>query len=128
MIDLYFANVYSILTTLLVIANFTLAITVIRRQATIQKWGRIMFLFIGIGLAISGLSAMRDGYASSNAVFSMTSIQSNICSIAGGAIFLLGFVSLLVRKQSWRKLSFMVIVALFTIQVLVIEGSRLMLI
>lgn len=123
MLKLYFDGVFSILTILLVIGLMVLVIYAFKRNAKIQKWGRLIALFIIVGTAISALSATRDGYATSEALFAMDSWQSNVCSIAGGAIFLTGLISVFLKKQ--RRVCFYLVAALFVVQVAVVEGSRI---
>ncbi len=125
MLKLYFGDLFSVLTFIFVVFMLVFIVLTIKNRDSYQKWGRLMILFIVVGIAISGLSAMRDGYATANALFSMTSTQSNICSIAGGAIVLSGFVSIFLRNQKFRRGCFHIISALFVIQVLVIEASRI---
>ena len=122
--ELYFANVVSVLTILLVIATIVFAALAIRNGAKITKWGRLIALFIIVGTAISALSATRDAYAMDNAVFAMDSLQSTICSIAGGALYLTGLVCIFLKKQPARRVGFAIIAALFMAQVLTVEISR----
>jgi hypothetical protein len=60
-----------------------------------------------------------------NALFTPASVQSIVCSLAGGLIFLTGLVSIFVRNQKFRKAGFCLISALFLIQVVTIEASRI---
>lgn len=125
MIKLLFGDTYSILTTLAVIGLLSFALMRITKLASNISWGKSIALFIAFGLGVSFLSAMRDGYAGEAALFSMTSMQSDICSIAGTLVLLTGLLSLFVRKDAFRRGAFMTITALFLTQVLVIEISRI---
>ncbi len=124
MIGLFLGDTYSILNTIAVIGLLSFAAAKITGKFPNLSWGRAILLFIVVGLAVSFLSAMRDGYAGESALFSMTSMQSNVCSIAGGLVILIGLVSLFIRKSAFRRASFISITALFVLQVLVIEISR----
>jgi hypothetical protein len=125
MFNLFFGDLMSSITSVFVICQVIFIISCIVNRGRIDKWGRLILAFIIIGTAISGLSATRDAYMMENAQFSVESIQSIICSIAGAAIFLMGFVSILVKNQKFRKSVFFLVSLLFTIQVLVIEASRI---
>jgi hypothetical protein len=124
MLNLYFGSLFSIITTILVLAMLIFIVHTFKTRSSVNKWGRLIILFIIVGTAISAFSALRDNYAAADALFSMTSLQSNLCSIAGGAIFLTGIISIFLRNQSLRKVCFFIISALFICQVLVIEMSR----
>lgn len=123
--QLFLADWCSALTLVLVVGLCGLVGWAFYRSHEITRWGRFVAVFILLGTAVSGLAATRDGYATSSAVFGMTSVQSNICSLAGGAIFLIGIACLIWRRSTVRRTGFFVISALFILQVLTIELSRL---
>ena len=127
MFGLYFGSVVSVLTTVFVLALMALLVLSVTQRGQIQKWGRRILVFVLVGTAISGLSATRDAYMMSGAVFSVSSLQSTVCSIAGGLIFLTGIVSLFVRKQAFRRVGFFLISGFFLVQVLTVEASRIVL-
>jgi hypothetical protein len=122
--ELYFANGISVVTIILVLGVAVMAALALKNGAKITKWGRLIALFIVVGTAISALSATRDAYATQQAVFAMTSLQSTVCSIAGGAIFLTGIVCIFLKKQPARRVGFIIITALFAVMVLTVEVSR----
>lgn len=124
MFRLFFGDVISILTTVFVLAMLAFVVITFKNRGTISKWGRRILIFILVGTAISALSATRDAYMMESAVFSVRSIQSMLCSIAGGMIFLAGIVSIFIRNQKFRKTGFQIISVLFIIQVLAVEVSR----
>ena len=128
MIDSVFGGLFSLLTLIFVLGLVVMMIVAIRKRNHITKWGRLIGLFILAGTAISAFAAMRDAYGTADALFSMTSMQSNICSITGGAIFLTGLVSIFLKKQTARRACFFLISALFSLQVLTIEVSRLVMV
>jgi hypothetical protein len=124
MLTLFFGDLFSILTTLLVLGLLVFIALTIKNRGTITKWGRLILIFILAGTAVSAFSATRDAYMMEGALFSASSIQSTICSVAGGAIFLTGLISIFVRKQTFRRAVFHLISAFFVVQVLTIEISR----
>ena len=128
MLYLFFGDVFSTLTTAAILGMVTLIAIAMMKRNQIQKWGRLILLFVVVGTAISGLSAMRDAYMTTQAVFSVSSLQSTICSLAGGLIFLTALLALFIRKQAFRRFGFQLISILFLVQVLVIEVSRISLI
>lgn len=124
--SLYFGDIWSALTLVLVAGMITFIVVALSRRERIAHWGRLVAAFILVGTAISALAAIRDGYGTDNALFGMTSAQSNLCSLAGGLTFLVGFCCIFWKRQSMRRLSFFVISAAFLLQVLTVEISRLM--
>ena len=127
MLILYFGSVISILTTVFIFALLTLVAVSIIKRKKISRWGRLILIFILTGTAVSAFSATRDAYMMENSLFAPMSIQSLICSIAGGLIFLTGLVSIFVKKQSFRRFSFHLISLLFLAQVISIEATRVIL-
>ena len=125
MFNLYFGNLFSILTTALVVIMLVFITISFSTRKRILHWGWRILLFILIGTAISGLSAMRDAYMSETALFAPESMQSLVCSVAGCLIFLIGFVVIFVRKQEFRKTCYFIIAVLFIIQVITVEISRI---
>ncbi|MBN2850856.1 MAG: hypothetical protein JXK92_09360 [Erysipelotrichaceae bacterium] len=122
MIDLYFSDFYAIATTVLVVLCLVLSVRSLTSQRE-PRWGRVILSFIVLGTLVSFLSAMRDAYATPDALFAMTSLQSSVCSIAGMLMFLGGFLALFLRKQ--RRNLFLGITILFVFKVVVIEASRI---
>ena len=125
MFNLFFGDLFSTLTTVFVLIVLVYAIATVMNRDKIQHWGRRVFIFILLGTAISGLSATRDAYMTDIALFAPEGMQSSICSVAGGLIFLTGVVLLFMRKQDFRRKGFYFITALFVIQVITIEASRI---
>lgn len=125
MLNLFFGDLFAILTTALFVITLALIVFTTINRERIQHWGRRILVLILIGTAISGVSAIRDAYMTETALFAPEGMQSMICSIAGGLIFLTGFVALFVRKQKFRKTGYFIIAVLFIVQVITIEASRI---
>lgn len=125
MFNLFFGDLFSALTTVFVLGMLVFATISFLKRYRIEKWGRRILVFILVGTAISGLSAMRDAYMTNSALFSVSSIQSEICSLAGGLIFLIGLAAIFIRNQKFRKMSFHLISVFFIVQVITIEASRI---
>ena len=125
MLGLYVGDVYAVLTFLFVVGLIVFSFSVMKARVRIGKWGRLVGVFILFGTLVSGLSAMRDKYGAADGLFAMDSMQSTICSLAGGLIFFIGILTLIIKKQSFRKGAFHVVSLLFIVQVLTIEVSRI---
>ncbi len=125
MLNLYFGNVYAVLALVLVLGLSVFAVFTIKSRNSIVKWEGRIWLFLLLGTALSALSAIRDGFAASNALFVMNSLQAILCSLAGGIIFLAAVVSIFLNRPAFRKCLFGTMSVLFLMQVLVIETSRI---
>lgn len=125
MINLFFGDAISMLTTTAVLGMFAFIAISFVKWDRIQKWGRLIFIFVVAGTAISGLAATRDAYMTNQAAFSVTSMQSTVCSLAGGLIFMTAILALFIRKQAFRRFGFRLISFFFVAQVFVIEVSRI---
>ena len=121
MIEFFFNDIFATMTTVLVVTLLAASYK-LHTTPNFPRWGLAILVFILLGTFVSMTAAMRDSYTTENAMFAMTSVQSNLCSIAGMLIFLSGVVAVFLRRQ--RKTIFTVISVLFLFQVLVIEGSR----
>jgi hypothetical protein len=127
MIQLYFKDAITSITTVLVLVLIMLAAGLILKREKAQKWGKFILIFIVLGTAVSGLSAARDLYMMDGALFAVSSFQSTVCSILGGLIYLSGLVALFFKKQNVKRWIFYLISGFFTVQVLTIEISRVLL-
>lgn len=125
MFGLYFGDVISLVNTVLVAAMLVFIITAAINRGKITRWGRLIALFIVAGTAISALSATRDAFMMPGALFAASGMQATVCSIAGGMIFLTGIISIFFKKQNFKRVCFFTGSALFAVQVIVIESSRI---
>jgi len=125
MIQLYFGDVITRLTTCLILAILTWIALVIHKRNSIRRWGWLMFSFILAGTLVSALSATRDAFMTESALFLPSGMQAAVCSAAGALIFLTGIVFLFVKKTRFRRLGFFWMAALFVLQVAVVEISRI---
>jgi hypothetical protein len=125
MFEFLFKDIYASITTFVVIGLMTYSLALFGWFKP-KHWGRSILLFIVFGILVSAISAMRDGYASPQALFSMNSVQALLCSIAGIAILLIGVLTIFIKNQNNRRICFLLISLLFILQVVVIEGSRIL--
>lgn len=133
--SLYFGNFVTTISTLMVFLAIVFIMYSVIKRGTVQYWGR-RTAFLGLfGLVLCCFVAMRDGYDKSvqaffdttitAGVFSLESLQSNLCCIGGAIITFSSFSSILVKNQKYRKVMFFLLSATILAKVLVIEISRL---
>ena len=120
---------------MLALAGFIIA-SLVRRE-TVERWGWRILVLAAAGLVLCTLAAARDGYHLSvqNAIdgsvaaglFNVKSVQSVICCISGGVIVLAGLSALFVPHHTTRGWGCGGVSAAFTVKVLTIEVSRVIL-
>lgn len=126
MVEMYFGNSVSATVTLLALALLVWLGLVYARRGNIRMWGLRIAIAIALGTALSALSATRDSFMMSGAVFTMPGVQSLICMVLGVAIYLLGISALFTRRQPYRKSVFIVAAILLSLQIITVEGSRVL--
>lgn len=132
---LYFGNVASTISTLLVTVTLFYIIVTIVQSNKIEKWGRRTAVLGIIGLLVCIFVATRDEYhisvqssfddTVSAGLFAVDSIQSTLCCIGGAVIAFSILSSVFVKKQKYRKIMFYVLGFAIIFKTLVIEISRL---
>lgn len=132
---LYFGNVSSIISILLIVGVFIYMFTTIKKQNEISSWEKRITVLALAGLLICIFAAARDGYYSSvqasidhstlPGVFTAGSIQSTLCSLVGAVIAFSIFSSIFVKKQWYRKTMFFILSSVIIFKVFVIEISRI---
>ena len=135
--NLYFGNLPSIISTLLVIGIFIYIGVTVAKQNGIKYWGRRIAILALWGLLICIFVATRDGYVLSvqasidtgvlPGLFTVDSIQSTLCSLGGAVIAFCSLSSIFVKKQGYRKAMFFILAATILLKTLVIEISRVLL-
>lgn len=113
-----------------------ITVSLIQRES-VARWGWRILLLAALGLWLCCLVATRDGYHLSvqNAfdgsvaagLFTIQSVQSIICCICGGIIFLGGISAIFVQNQTYRFGVFTVLSAAFLVKMLTVEVSRIIL-
>ena len=135
--DLYFGDVFLIISTLLVISIFIYIGITIANQNEIKSWGKRITTLVSWGLLVCIFVAVRDGYHLSvqasmdtdvlPGLFTLDSIQSALCCISGAVIAFCSLSSIFVRKQRYWKVMFFILSAIILFKTLVIEISRIIL-
>lgn len=125
MLALFFGSPIAVVTTAVLLAIVAIALAAFYKRASVHKWGRLLLAIILIGTAASATSAMRDQYASAQALFPMDGVITLVCGVAGAAIYLIGLVCLFLRRQSVRRAGFFIAAGLMAAQIAAVEGSRI---
>ena len=130
MLELFFGDSSSVISTVLLIVIAAFIALVAVRQKKIEKWGRLTLILAVTGLVLCCFVATRDGYVDAlqggTGVFALDSIQIYL-AYAGAAVN--GFTllsSAFVRNQKYRKAMFFVLSGSIIFKAVLIEVSRMM--
>jgi hypothetical protein len=125
MLKLYFGSTFSILSTALLAVFVAFFWVTINRQGTISNWGVQVLLMMILGVTMSFSSGMRDGMGSPASVIPTNHWAMTVLCVLGGLAFLIGIVTLFVRKQDFWQIGFFLISFIIIAKVLLTEGFRL---
>lgn len=137
MYQLYFESPLKIGTLFLTLGLGAFIIVSLVQRQSVERWGWRILVLAALGLWLCCLAATRDGYhlTVQNAIdgsvaaglFGLKSLQSTLCCICGGVIFLGGLSAIFVHNQTYRFGMFTVLSIAFMTKVLTIEVSRIIL-
>lgn len=132
--SLYFGNITSTLSTLLVAATLAYILFTIVRHKNVVHWGRKIAVLAVLGLVVCCFVATRDGYhlsvqasfddAVTAGLFTINSIQSTLCCIGGAVIALSCISSIFIKNQRYRKSMFLALSLTILFKTFIIEISR----
>ena len=132
---LYFSNLCSTITTLMIVALLMFIGYSIHTRESINSWGiRILALFF-FGLVICCFAATRDGLdktiqstidnSCSPGIFSLISLPTIIGVVCAVIIIIASIVALITKSQNVREILFYIISSSITVKILTIEISRI---
>lgn len=135
MFNLFFGNVVTGISTILVLGVIIFSIITIVKQKAINHWGRRVAFLVVLGLLVCILVAIRDNYYLSvmsmtnpniiPGVFTAESIQSTLCSLGGAIIAFCSISSIFIRRKGYLKTMFFILSTTIILKTLVIEISRI---
>lgn len=134
--NLYFGNVTSTISTILVIGILIFIGTTIAKQKKTKLWGKQIAILAIWGLLVCIVVALRDKYHLSvqasidtkilPGLFTIESIQSTLCCLGGAVIAFCSISSIFIRRQDYRKVMFFILSGTILFKILVIELSRIL--
>jgi hypothetical protein len=127
MLKLYFGNVFSIISFILILGFVVLFCIVTVNRSNINYWGVLVLCLFFLGLAMSILSGFKDGVGTPNMLFSAKSWTTITLTILGIAAIVLGVIMIFVRTQSFWQFGFYALSADIIIKTLIVEISRVIL-
>jgi len=132
MFSLFFGNVWSISSTVFLLAIFGYIVLTIIKRKEYEFWGRKTLILFLIGLVLCCLAVMRDDYVvavqGGTGLFALDSIQIRLAYIGGAVIGFSALSSIFVRNQKYRKAMFYAMSTSIVFKALVIEISRIVMV
>jgi hypothetical protein len=123
--ELFFADVFTVISTALAFGFIVFFSSIVINNKQIEHWGWFVFLMLLLGLAMSIMSGMKDHVGTPEAIFSAGSKVILMSSILGGLAFLVGILSLIIRKQDFWRIAFFAVSGIIIIKILLVETSRI---
>ncbi|MDF9825316.1 uncharacterized membrane protein HdeD (DUF308 family) [Breznakia sp. PF5-3] len=131
---LYFGNMITMITTISLLGLLVYIGYSFMNRSTLDHWGRRIIILLVVGLVVCCFAVTRDNYHHSvqhaidgsidPGLFTIKSIQSNICCMLAGVIVLSGIVSIFMRNQDARQICFFIIAVCICLKIGIIEVSR----
>ena len=125
MVKLYFGSVSAAISTLLALAFAVFFTLVTTRRSGITHWGLLTLAMFILGLAMSMMSGMKDGMGTPAAILPAKHWVTIALSVLGGIAFLLGLLALILRRQSFRQVSFYLLSSVIILKTLMTEAFRI---
>ena len=122
---LYFGNVNTIISTLLVAAFAVFFSLVTRNRANISHWGIFTLVMFFLGLAMSMMSGMKDGMGTAASILPSKHWITIVLMVAGGLGFLSGLLALIIRNQAYWQASFYILSSIIIVKVILTESFRI---
>lgn len=131
MYNLFFGDLWSILSTLFLLIVFTYMVLAVVKHKKIELWGRKTFVLAVTGLLLCIFAVLRDDYAMAlqggTGVFPLESLQINLAYFGGAVIGFSTLSSIFISNQKYRKVMFFILSSAIILKAGVIEISRIML-
>ena len=126
MLNLYFGNVPSILSTILFLIFVVFFIKTIKRSDKGRKWKKAAIITVVMGTAMSALSGIKDSCADTMAVsFEQMNLPLAILCVLGGMALLMGIVAIICKKEKINKGIFFALSLIIIAKTIVVEVLRI---
>jgi len=129
MFTLFLGDLWSILSTVLLLAVLIYIIITSTKHREIEKWGRKTLILAITGLLLCIFVVLRDDYAEAlqdgTGLFSLESLQINLAYLGGAVIGFSTLSSIFIRNQKYRKITFFILSGSIIFKIGLIEISRI---
>ena len=126
MLNLYFENVPSILSTILFLVFVVFFIKIMKKPDSSRKWKKAAIITVLMGTAMSALSGLKDSSADTMAVsFEQMNLPLAILCALGGMALLMGVAAVFCKKEKFNKGLFFALSFIILAKTIVVEALRI---
>ena len=126
MLNLYFGNVPSILSTILFLVFVVFFIKTVKKPDGGTKWKKAAIITVLMGTAMSALSGLKDSFAGTMAIsFEQMNLPLAILCTLGGMALLMGVVAVFCKKEKINKGLFYALSLIIVAKTIVVEVLRI---
>lgn len=125
MLKLYFSDVSTIISTVLIIGFGVFFGIVTGKRNNISHWGILVLVLFFVGLAMSMMSGMKDNISTPSALIPNKHWAMTLLSILGGLAFVVGIIMLIIRRQNFWQFGFYMLSAIIIAKTVMVEVYRI---
>lgn len=126
MLNLYFGNIPSIISTILFLVFVVFFIITVKKADGGRKWKKAAIITVVMGTAMSAFSGIKDSFGDSMAVsFEQMNLPLAILCILGGMAILVGIVAVFCKKEKINKVLFYAMSFIIVAKTIVVEVLRI---
>ena len=125
MLNLYFGNVPSILSTILFLVFVVFFIKTVKKPDGGTKWKKAAIITGLMGTAMSALSGLKDSFADAMAIsFERMNLPLAILCALGGMALLMGVMAVFCKKEKFNKGLFYALSFIILAKTIFVEALR----
>jgi isoprenylcysteine carboxyl methyltransferase (ICMT) family protein YpbQ len=125
MIKLYFSKATDVISLILIVGFSVFFGMVNARKSNIEGWGKYVLVVFLVGLLMSMMSGMRDAMGTPIAIFPNNNWACILLSVLGGLAFVIGIISIFIRKQNFWQISFYMLSIIIIAKTALVEVYRI---
>ena len=126
MLNLYFGNVPSALSTILFLVFVVFVIITMKRPDSRRKWKIAAIITVLMGIGMSALSGIKDSMGDMMAVsFEQMNAPLAVLCTLGGLALLIGIVAAFCRKEKINKILFYSLSLIIVAKTIIVEVLRI---
>ena len=126
MLNLYFGNMPSILSTILFLVFVVFVIITLKKTDGGKKWKKAAITTVLMGIGMSALSGIKDSAADTMAVsFEQMNAPLAILCALGGLALLIGVAAVVLKNEKINKFLFYTLSLIIVAKTVIVEALRI---
>lgn len=125
MLKLYFSNISSIISSVLIVVFAVLLGMATARRNSVDNWGALVLCLFFMGLMMSIVSGTKDKVGTLTALFPINNWAFIVLSILGALAFIVEIIMIFIRKQDFWQFGFYMLSVIILIKIIIVEGIRI---